>query len=300
MTDLTGYLAAPGFEADLRAELGDVVAEYGRLMLAPGAARPAVWAQNIWHEPQIIEISSIKDGAARLKAIQRNWALYDYQLHRRAKLIEENLPHVSSKPVVFPSPLPTAPLGSWTLIEDHKILASARCASPFRNGEVNFVENKDIPPSRAYLKLWEFITLAPRRPQAGELCLDLGSCPGGWTWVLQTLGCKVIAVDKAPLAPHIASLPNIEYREGSAFALEPRTHAPVDWLFSDMACYPERLLKLVQRWIEADKARNYCCTIKLQGDTDFDAIRAFAAIPGSKIQHLSCNKHELTWSLLRQ
>ena len=41
MTDLTGYLAAPGFEADLRAELGDVVAEYGRLMLAPGAARPS-------------------------------------------------------------------------------------------------------------------------------------------------------------------------------------------------------------------------------------------------------------------
>ncbi|MBI3446120.1 MAG: hypothetical protein HY055_12360, partial [Magnetospirillum sp.] len=43
----TAYLAAPGFEADLRAELGEVGEEYGRLILAPGPARPVAWAQNI-------------------------------------------------------------------------------------------------------------------------------------------------------------------------------------------------------------------------------------------------------------
>jgi len=68
---------------------------------------------------------------------------------------------------------------------------------------------------------------------------------------------------------------------------------------SDIACYPSRLLNLVKRWLEADKATNFCCTIKLQGETDHEAVRAFAAIPGSHIRHLSCNKHELTWYLVR-
>ena len=291
----TAYLSAPGFEHELERELGQVSEVYGSLFVTDALPQTAYWAQNIWYEPEFIEVASIADAANKLKAIQRNWAAYTYQFHRRTGLIEGKLPHVSMKPLVFPSPLPTAPLGSWTLVAENLILASPHCSSPFRNGDVQFVEDKETPPNRAYLKLWEFCTLSPQKPQPGELCLDLGACPGGWTWVLQGLGCRVISVDKAPLAPHIAKLPNVDYVAGSAFGLEPRNHEPVDWLFSDIACYPSRLLNLVKRWMEADKAKNFCCTIKLQGETDYDAIRAFAAIEGSEIRHLSCNKHELTW-----
>jgi 23S rRNA (cytidine2498-2'-O)-methyltransferase len=39
----------------------------------------------------------------------------------------------------------------------------------------------------------------------------------------------------------------------------------------------------------------YPCTVKFQGATDFDAMQAFAAIPGSRLLHLHNNKHELTW-----
>ena len=41
--------------------------------------------------------------------------------------------------------------------------------------------------------------------------------------------------------------------------------------------------------------RNFVCTIKFQGATDFETMRAFAAIPGSRLLHLHHNKHELTW-----
>ena len=295
----TAYLAAPGFEEDLATEIGPVTARYGRLLVTDGPAKPAAWAQNIWHDVQSTPIGSIKKAAAHLRAIQRNWAYYGWQPGGRAKLIEAELPHVGAKPLVFPTPAPTAKLGSWTLKDKDTLLYSAHCSSAFKNGEVNFVEDKKTPPNRAYLKLWEYFTVAGVYPKPGELCLDLGACPGGWSWVLQTLGANVISVDKAPLAPHIAKLPNITYVAGSAFALDPKTHPPVDWLFSDIACYPERLLTLVKRWLDADKARNFVCTIKLQGDTDHAAVQAFAAIPGSHVQHLWCNKHELTWSLLR-
>jgi 23S rRNA (cytidine2498-2'-O)-methyltransferase len=189
-------------------------------------------------------------------------------------------------------------LGSWTLLAPDRLLAAPHCSSPFPNGEVNFVEDKANPPNRAYLKLWDAFTRLRRYPQAGEICLDLGASPGGWSWVLATLGAKVIAIDKAPLDPRIAALPNVEWRGQSAFALEPDSIDSVDWLFSDIACYPDRLLKLVQRWLASGRVRNFVCTVKLQGETDHQATAQFAAIPGAQLMHLHHNKHELTFALL--
>jgi 23S rRNA (cytidine2498-2'-O)-methyltransferase len=138
-------------------------------------------------------------------------------------------------------------------------------------------------------------TLIAQRPQPGELCLDMGSSPGGWTWVLQGLGARVISVDKAPLAPGLAKLPGIAHQRQSVFALDPRTVGPVDWLFSDVICYPKRLLNLVQKWLRLGQVRRLVCSVKFQGETDFEVMREFSAIPGSRLLHLHHNKHELTW-----
>ena len=294
-TGLTGYLAAEGFEADLRAELGEVVQEHGRLLLLPGPARPTAWAANVWHDVLRIPIVSIGEGAKALRAIQRNWIGYNIAHHRRAELLTDKLPVVTAKPIVFPHPVPAGVLGSWTLLDAQTILAAPRCDSPFPNGEAKFVEDRVGPPNRAYLKLWEALTRLRRYPQPGERCLDLGACPGGWTWVLQGLGAHVVAVDKAPLDPKIAGLPNVTIRAESAFGLKPSDIGAVDWLFSDVICYPERLYRLVNAWIESGLARNMVCTVKFQGETDFAALRLFSAIPGAQLFHLHHNKHELTW-----
>jgi 23S rRNA (cytidine2498-2'-O)-methyltransferase len=291
----TAYLAAKGYVDELAEELGAVDRSHGRLLIAPGPPRAAAWAVNIWLDPQAIPVASISDAAAKLRAVQRNWAVYAPRLYRRASLIRERLPTVSAKPLVFGAQAPTAPLGSWTLLDAGTLLAAARCTSPFPNGEVYFVENRSGPPSRAYLKLWEGLTLIGCRPQPGERCLDLGSSPGGWSWALQQMGANVVSVDKAGLAPGIARLPGIEHRLASAFALDPRTVGPLDWLFSDVVCYPARLLALVERWLDARTCRRFVCTVKFQGRTDHEAARRFAAIPGSQLRHLFHNKHELTW-----
>ena len=266
----SAYLAADGFTDDLIAELGPRVRDvYDRLVIADGPAAHAVWAENIWRNPQFIEIESIGDAAKKLRAIQRSWANYAFDFHRRSRLITEKLPHISGKPLTFGKPLPTSPLGSWALLEDNMMIAASDCSSPVPNGAFVFDEDKEEPPNRAYLKLWEALTRAGRMPQAGESCLDLGACPGGWTWVLQGLGADVISVDKAPLAPHIAALPRVKYVQQSAFALKPAEIGRVDWLFSDIICYPERLLRLVHEWKESGLVKNMICTIKFQGETDF-------------------------------
>ena len=298
MGERTAYLAAEGYVDELTEELVSVERKHGRLLIAAGPPRQASWAANVWLDPREIKIASISDAAARLRAIQRNWALYPAKLYRRAALIQEQLPKVSSKPLVFGMPPPRAPLGSWTLLDAETILAAPRCTSAFPNGEIRFVEDHSGPPSRAYLKFWEALTIIGRRPGPGERCLDLGSSPGGWSWALQRIGARVVSVDKAPLAPAVAHLPGIEHRLDSAFALDPGSVGPVDWLFSDVVCYPARLLALVERWRAARTCRNFVCTIKFQGETDHAVARRFAAIPGSQLRHLFHNKHELTWILM--
>ena len=295
---LTGYLAAEGFLDDLLHEVGPPLEVHDRLVLVEGPAKPAAWAANVWFAPLRIPIASIGEGAKALRAIQRNWVLLSTGHHRRATLIEAKLPVVRARPLAFPAPAPTSPLGSWTLLDEHTILAAPRCSSPFPHGEARFVEDKSGPPNRAYLKLWEALTSAGRLPQPGERCLDLGSSPGGWTWVLAGLGAQVVSVDKAPLDPAVAGLPNVEFRQASAFALTPADVGPVDWLFSDVICYPDRLYRLVTDWLDSGLCRNFVCTVKFQGATDFDAQARFAAIPGARLLHLHHNKHELTWMRL--
>jgi 23S rRNA (cytidine2498-2'-O)-methyltransferase len=295
---VTGYLAAEGYLDPLLEELGEVRAVLGRLALADGPPRPAYWAQNVWLDPVEIPIASIADAATRLRAIQRNWALYSWRHHRRAALIEAKLPKVSAKPLRFGDPAPEAALGSWTLLDERTVLAAARQTSPFPNGEVRFVEDREGPPSRAYLKLWEALTMIGRKPRPGDLCLDLGAAPGGWSWALQRMGARVIAVDKAPLEPRIAALPGVRTLAVSAFSLAPEEVGPIDWLVSDLACYPRRLIALVERWLASRLCRNFVCTVKFQGRTDHESARRLAAVPGSRLVHLAHNKHELTWILV--
>src|SRR5713101_2221341 len=294
----TAYLAADGFIDQLQEELrradAAVRRRHERLLICNGPAVGAAWAANVWHDCVELPMASIGNAAQALRAIQRNWAMYAPIHHRRANLIEERLPHVSARPIVFPAAAPTAPLGSWTLLAPDRLLMAARCSSPFPNGEVAFVEDKTGPPNRAYLKLWEALVRLGRWPGPGERCLDLGASPGGWTWVLAQLGAEVLAVDKAPLDPKVAAMAGVDWRGESAFALEPASVGPVDWLFSDIVCYPARLLRLVEKWRASGLVKNFVCTLKFQGATDHDAAAAFAAIPGAKVQHLHHNKHELT------
>ena len=286
-------IAPRGLEAVLADELGPRVLEvHDRLFMVRGRSHP-YFAQNIWLEPKLFQFQSISEAAKHLRDIQRNWWLHSVGPHRRAQLIKDKLPPLKAKRIEVLSPVPQAPLGAWTLLDESTLLYSSMTTSPFPDGEIEFNENKTEPPSRAYLKLWELFTTEAIRPREGERVVDLGSSPGGWTWVLGELGCKVVSVDKAPLAEALLKSDSVEYRSESAFALKPEDIGPVSWMFSDIICYPDRLLELVKRWESV--VPNLVCTIKFQGDADYKIVEQFLAIPGSRVRHLSCNKHELTW-----
>lgn len=291
---LAGHIAPPGLEGVVAEEIAQPLAWRGRLFVAEPQARPVYFAQVSWPEARVLPIASVKDGVRQLRAIQRNWWLFRTGHDRRAKTIAGHLPAVKAPPLAFGEVAPTAPLGGWSLVAPDTILAGAATTSPFPSGEAQLAEDKAGPPNRAYLKLVEALALLGRWPAPGETALDLGASPGGWSWVLAQAGARVWAVDKAPLDAGVARLPGVVSRQDSAFALDPRSEGPVDWLVADIACYPRRLLGLVESWLAAGAARTIVATVKFQGATDHAAVDALAALPGAELRHLWHNKHELT------
>jgi 23S rRNA (cytidine2498-2'-O)-methyltransferase len=90
-------------------------------------------------------------------------------------------------------------------------------------------------------------------------------------------------------------MPTVEARLGNAFAATPERIGPIDWLFSDVICYPDKLYDYVRLWLDSGLCQKFVCTLKFQGAEHYSAIARFAALPGSRLVHLFHNRHELTW-----
>lgn len=258
------------------------------------------WARTVMLEPFFLNFKTIGEAANNLKEIQRNWAPYQYTCFRRAQLIQEKLPYINLKDRKFPVKIPQSPIGLYTLIDENNLIASAKTTSYLPAGSLPFIEDHENPPSRAYLKIQESLTMAnllngTPLPDSNSRCFEAGACPGGWTWVLINLGAQVYAVDRAELAPELMSNPLVKFKAHDAFTLKPEEIGPIDWLFSDVICYPERLFEWINMWLKYNPNLNMICTIKMQGSINWPLIQQFADIPGSKIVHLNYNKHELTW-----
>lgn len=294
----TAYLAATEYATQLAEELRlrgiahERLSE--RLFLSPDPAQSVAWAVNTWYDVERLPIDSIGQAAACLRDRGPYWAPHHLSDWRRCQLIAERLLRVKHPSDPFPIQRRLKNLGAFCLCDAHTLLCAPRTSRPWPDGAVRFQEDRTQPPARAYLKCWEALTLLGSWPGPGETVRELGAAPGAWTWTLAGLGAQVHAIDKAPLEPRIAALPNVCHEQGSAFALDPHEEQ-VDWLFSDVICYPERLFRLIDSWLAVGHCPRYVITIKFQGATDYQTMRHFQELPGSWLVHLHNNKHELTW-----
>ena len=275
------------------------------------------WSRTTYIEPFTAEFASIGEAARLLKNIQRNWASYQFTQFRRAAFIQDKLPYINLKTRTFPCSIPASNIGAYTLLDQNTIIASAKTSSYLPAGALVLEEDHKNPPSRAYLKLQEALIRAASAgggcfstptdggglpqpysvplPSDGMRCLDAGGSPGGWTWVLRELGCNVVSIDRSELAPSLMSDNKVTFFKHDVFTLTPEELGAFDWVFSDIICYPEPLLKWIHAWLDSGLVCNMICTIKMQGEINWDAIEEFAKIPHSSVMHLNYNKHEFTW-----
>lgn len=262
-----------------------------------------VWARDEWPNSQIVEIGSVGKAAGILRASSKlPWTQVTSSSYRRGELIEQNfrseskIAKAKAKKVAWPETEDRPRLHpAFTLFSDSTM---AFCASPTEEipgGDWVFEEDREGPPSRAYLKLWEWGWRTTRLPRAGQVALDLGASPGGWTWVLAKNGLKVHAFDRSPLELNLSKnvSSRIHFEKGDAFRVTPETAPSCDWVFCDVIAEPKRTVELIEQWLPSSAGLVF--TVKFKGATDFGAIEHLAKIPGSEIRHLNVNKHEVTF-----
>ena len=169
--------------------------------------------------------------------------------------------------------------------------------APWPGGDAPVAVDR-APPSRAYQKLEEAFLWLGREPRRGQVCVDLGASPGGWTATLLKRDARVVAVDRAPLDPPVAGDPRVTAVIGNAFTHQPP--APVDWMVSDVVCEPPRSLALAETWLSSGWCRNLIVTVKFKGEAGYgvlDGVVDRLAAGGARfarIKQLAHNKNEVT------
>lgn len=131
-------------------------------------------------------------------------------------------------------------------------------------------------PSRAARKIAEALAWLGMAPEPGEVCVDLGAAPGGWTWFLLERRAKVIAVDPARLRPDLLARRGLTYVSRSAFDFEP--DEPVDWVFCDMAWRPLEVAEMLGRWARRRSATLLVANFKLPMKQKADMVARVHAV----------------------
>lgn len=140
--------------------------------------------------------------------------------------------------------------------------------SPFFMGIPRLKFPSDAP-SRSTLKLEEailsFIPRAEEKKRFNEAMtgVDLGACPGGWTYQLVKRGLFVYAVDHGKMAASLHETGRIAHCAEDGFKFRPPKRKAVDWLVCDMVEQPMRITGLIAKWLLNGWCRETIFNLKL-------------------------------------
>lgn len=289
------------FEKELEQELllseQDIISKNSKYFIVNRLTTKPVWAQDWLSDCKLIPFENKSQAVKILKNI-KNLGVH-FETDANAKLAEglkKELRELKLKRIDFEvSSKFNFKYFAWGLFDDNNLIVCSNPTSQFPLGWHEFKEDKNTPPNRAYLKMWEVLCLNYIQLKPDDIVIDVGSSPGGWSWALSQYVQKVYSIDKADLDKKIATISNIAYRSEDAFQVNPGDYNDCTWLFSDIICTPQRLLVLVENWHLRSQVKNFVCTIKFKGNCDFNILKEFKKYENSKIIHLYQNKNEVTW-----
>jgi 23S rRNA (cytidine2498-2'-O)-methyltransferase len=143
-------------------------------------------------------------------------------------------------------------------------------------------------PSRSVLKLAEaFEFFMDREEQAewlreGLTAVDLGACPGGWTWQLVQHGLQVTAIDNGAMDSRLMATGQVEHVQADGFVWRPSR--PVHWLVCDMVEQPARVAALVADWLADGDAQRAMFNLKLPMKKRLDELEYCQHLIESRLQ----------------
>ncbi|MGB2079953.1 MAG: 23S rRNA (cytidine(2498)-2'-O)-methyltransferase RlmM [Vibrio sp.] len=132
-------------------------------------------------------------------------------------------------------------------------------------------------PSRSTLKLEEaFHVFIPKeewdtRLASGMWAVDLGACPGGWTYQLVKRSMFVHAIDNGMMAQSLMDTGQVKHHTEDGFKFEP-ARKNVTWLVCDMIEKPSRVAQLMGEWIIRGWAKEAIFNLKLPMKGRYDEV----------------------------
>ena len=133
-----------------------------------------------------------------------------------------------------------------------------------------------MAPSRSTLKLEEaFKTMLSEKEQEhylknGMTAVDLGACPGGWTWQLVNRGIRVNAIDNGAMDKTLMDSGMVKEIKADGFKYLPEK--PVDWLVCDMVERPMHIARLMSRWLSGGHCQYAAFNLKLPMKKRYDMV----------------------------
>ncbi|WP_333608556.1 23S rRNA (cytidine(2498)-2'-O)-methyltransferase RlmM [Arsukibacterium sp.] len=133
-------------------------------------------------------------------------------------------------------------------------------------------------PSRSTLKLEEaLIRFIPKddwdkRLAPGMLAVDLGACPGGWTYQLVKRSMMVTAIDNGPMAQSLMDTGQVKHFMVDGFKYEP-FKKNVYWLVCDMIEQPQRVAERIADWIINGWCQETIFNLKLPMKRRYETVK---------------------------
>jgi len=164
-------------------------------------------------------------------------------------------------------------------------------------------------PSRSTLKLEEAFKTMLRPDEAeqilknGMTAVDLGACPGGWTWQMVQRGIRVEAIDNGAMDSKLMDSGLVTEIAADGFKYRPEN--PVDWLICDMVERPLHIARLMSKWLVDGDCRYAAFNLKLPMkqrymivmqciDLIIDALDEAGIEAEVRVKHLYHDREEVT------
>lgn len=166
---------------------------------------------------------------------------------------------------------------------------------PFEKGDIPVAVDKSAP-SRAFTKLVESEQRLGLQIGKNDTVIDLGACPGSWSYVAIHRGARVTSVDRSPLRDDLMRHPRLTFVQGDAFKYSPSQ--PVNWLICDVIAAPDRSIALLLDWLKHRHCRHFVVSIKFKGSEEYaklDLLKAElpALCSDFYLARLCANKNEV-------
>ncbi|OCG03909.1 23S rRNA (cytidine(2498)-2'-O)-methyltransferase RlmM [Gilliamella sp. wkB112] len=149
--------------------------------------------------------------------------------------------------------------------------------SPFYMGIPRLRFPSDAP-SRSTLKLEEaFHIFIPyeeweERLHGGLNAVDLGACPGGWTYQLVKRSMMVYAIDNGPMDEKLMATGQVKHYREDGFKFTPKKHN-IYWLVCDMVEKPAKVTELIAKWLINGWCRETIFNLKLPMKKRYEEVK---------------------------